>query len=70
MSARRPNASAAPLLAPALLAPLPLGPRTLPNRIVFGAHVTNFGVGNRLGERHPAHQAARRARRWADHGAA
>ncbi|HEX9842132.1 MAG TPA: FAD-dependent oxidoreductase, partial [bacterium] len=47
--------------APALLAPLPLGPRTLPNRIVFGAHVTNFGVGNTFTERHHAYYRARAA---------
>ncbi len=61
MSAPRPNASAAPLLAPVLLAPLALGPRTLPNRIVFGAHVTNFGVGNTFTERHLAYYRARAA---------
>ncbi|HKI98322.1 MAG TPA: FAD-dependent oxidoreductase [bacterium] len=44
-----------------LLAPLRIGPRTLPNRIVFGAHLTNFGVDNTFGARHRAYYAARAA---------
>ncbi len=45
-----------------LLTPLPLGPRTAPNRIVFGPHVTNLGADDRsLSERHVAYYA-RRAR--------
>ena len=45
-----------------LLTPLPLGPRTAPNRIVFGPHVTNLGADDRsLSARHVAYYE-RRAR--------
>jgi 2,4-dienoyl-CoA reductase-like NADH-dependent reductase (Old Yellow Enzyme family) len=44
-----------------LLQPLRLGSVTLPNRIVFGAHLTNFGVGNVFTERHLAYYGARAA---------
>ena len=49
-----------------LLQPLPLGrPGTnrpaLPNRIVFGAHVTNFGQGNLFTARHRAYYRERAA---------
>ena len=33
----------------------------MPNRIVFGAHLTNFGVGQVMGERHLAYYRARAA---------
>jgi 2,4-dienoyl-CoA reductase-like NADH-dependent reductase (Old Yellow Enzyme family) len=45
--------------APRLLQPLPVGAHTLPNRVVFGAHLTNYGRGNRFGERHRAYYRAR-----------
>lgn len=44
-----------------LLAPLPLGPRTAPNRLMFGPHVTNLGAGRALSERHVAYYARRAA---------
>jgi mycofactocin system FadH/OYE family oxidoreductase 1 len=45
-----------------LLTPLPLGPRTAPNRIMFGPHVTNLGADDRsLTQRHVAYYE-RRAR--------
>jgi mycofactocin system FadH/OYE family oxidoreductase 1 len=45
-----------------LLTPLPLGPRTAPNRILFGPHVTNLGADDRsLTARHVAYYE-RRAR--------
>ncbi len=47
--------------APPLLQPLGLGRITLPNRIVFGAHLTNFGRGNRYTERHLAYYRERAA---------
>lgn len=59
-------ASAAPSPPPspdagALLRPLEVGPVRLPNRIVFGAHLTNFGQGNVFTGRHRAYYAARAA---------
>lgn len=51
--------SSSPL--PALLSPLQIGQRSLRNRIVFGAHVTNFGKGNTFGPRHLAYYEARAA---------
>jgi 2,4-dienoyl-CoA reductase-like NADH-dependent reductase (Old Yellow Enzyme family) len=42
-----------------LLQPLHLGAREIPNRIVFGAHVTNFGVGNVFTPRHRAYYRER-----------
>ena len=50
-----------PLPADPLLAPLRLGRREAPSRIVFGAHLTNFPSGNSFGERHLAFYAARAA---------
>jgi len=44
-----------------LLAPLPLGPRTAPNRLMFGPHVTNLGRGRAPSERHVAYYARRAA---------
>ena len=44
---------------PALLSPLRIGALTIPNRIVFGAHVTNLGKGNRFGDAHGAYYLAR-----------
>jgi len=45
-----------------LLTPLPLGPRTAPNRILFGPHVTNLADDDRsLSARHVAYYE-RRAR--------
>lgn len=45
-----------------LLEPLPLGPRTAPNRVLFGPHVTNLGDDDRcLTRRHTAYYE-RRAR--------
>jgi 2,4-dienoyl-CoA reductase-like NADH-dependent reductase (Old Yellow Enzyme family) len=46
---------------PEVLQPLPLGAKTLPNRIVFGAHLTNFGKGQSFSERHRAYYRARAA---------
>ncbi len=43
----------------ALLSPLRIGSVTLPNRIVFGAHLTNFGAGNRFTPRHLDYYRAR-----------
>ena len=42
-----------------LLSPLQIGALTIPNRIVFGAHVTNLGKGNRFGDAHGAYYLAR-----------
>ncbi|MEE8434198.1 MAG: FAD-dependent oxidoreductase [bacterium] len=42
-----------------LLSPLNIGALTIPNRIVFGAHVTNLGKGNRFGDAHGAYYLAR-----------
>lgn len=44
-----------------LLSPLPLGPRTAPNRLMFGPHVTNLGRGRAPSERHAAYYARRAA---------
>ncbi|MCZ6842668.1 MAG: FAD-dependent oxidoreductase [SAR324 cluster bacterium] len=44
---------------PGLLDPLVIRGRTMPNRIVFGAHLTNFGQGQRFTERHLAYYRAR-----------
>lgn len=44
-----------------LLDPLPLGPRTAPNRLMFGPHVTNLGHGRAPSERHVAYYARRAA---------
>jgi len=44
-----------------LFTPLALGPRTAPNRIVFGTHLTNFAHGNRFTGRHEAYYQARAA---------
>ena len=44
-------------------APLPVGPVTLPNRLVFPAHLTNYAVDGRFTERHAAYYAARAAER-------
>jgi 2,4-dienoyl-CoA reductase-like NADH-dependent reductase (Old Yellow Enzyme family) len=44
-----------------LLQPLALGRVVLPTRIVFGAHLTNFGHGNLYTERHRAYYAERAA---------
>ena len=44
-----------------LLDPLPIGSRTAPSRVVFGAHETNHGRGRALSERHVAYYE-RRAR--------
>ncbi len=45
--------------APGLLDPLDIGPRTAPNRIVFGPHETNLGRGRAISERHLAYYARR-----------
>src|SRR3712207_7830593 len=45
-----------------LSAPLRVGPVTLPNRVVFPAHLTNYAVDGRFTERHAAYYAARAAR--------
>ncbi|HZH20385.1 MAG TPA: mycofactocin system FadH/OYE family oxidoreductase 2 [Geodermatophilus sp.] len=42
-------------------APLPVGPVTLPNRLVFPAHLTNYAADGRFTERHAAYYAARAA---------
>ena len=42
-----------------LLEPLPLGPRTAPNRVLFGPHETNLGRGRSLSERHVAYYRRR-----------
>lgn len=44
-----------------LLAPLRLGSKTAPSRIIFAAHQTNFGVHHRFEGRHTAYYAARAA---------
>jgi 2,4-dienoyl-CoA reductase-like NADH-dependent reductase (Old Yellow Enzyme family) len=44
-----------------LSAPLRVGPVTLPNRLVFPAHLTNYAVDGRFTERHAAYYAARAA---------
>lgn len=44
-----------------LLRPVPLGPVTAPNRLMFGPHVTNLGWGRALSERHVAYYARRAA---------
>jgi mycofactocin system FadH/OYE family oxidoreductase 1 len=44
---------------PSLLDPLPIGPRTAPNRVVFGPHETNLGRGRRISDRHVAYYARR-----------
>ncbi len=46
---------------PDLLHPLPLGSGSLPNRIVFGAHLTNFGKDHGYSARHRAYYRARAA---------
>lgn len=46
---------------PDLLEPLALGPATMANRIVFGAHLTNFGKGRLFTPRHLAYYEARAA---------
>lgn len=42
-----------------LLEPLPLGPRTAPNRVLFGPHETNLGWGRSLSARHVAYYRRR-----------
>lgn len=42
-----------------LLSPLALGQKVMPNRIVFGSHLTNFGQGNLFTPRHLAYYRAR-----------
>ncbi|MGY1635771.1 mycofactocin system FadH/OYE family oxidoreductase 2 [Geodermatophilus sp. SYSU D00742] len=44
-----------------LAAPLRVGPVTLPNRVVFPAHLTNYAVDGLPTERHAAYYAARAA---------
>jgi mycofactocin system FadH/OYE family oxidoreductase 2 len=44
-----------------LLAPLTIRGRTLPSRVVFAAHQTNFATANRLTPRHGAYYGARAA---------
>ena len=44
-----------------LSAPLRVGPVTLPNRLVFPAHLTNYAVDGCFTERHAAYYAARAA---------
>ena len=44
-----------------LFAPLGLGGRQAPSRVVFAAHQTNFAVHNRFEKRHAAYYAARAA---------
>ena len=44
---------------PSLLDPLPIGPRTAPNRVVFGPHETNLGRGRSISDRHVAYYARR-----------
>src|SRR5919199_166041 len=41
--------------------PLQVGPVTVPNRLVFPAHLTNYAVDGRFTERHAAYYAARAA---------
>jgi mycofactocin system FadH/OYE family oxidoreductase 1 len=42
-----------------LLEPVALGPRTAPNRVVFGPHETNLGRGRSVSDRHVAYYGAR-----------
>jgi mycofactocin system FadH/OYE family oxidoreductase 2 len=42
-----------------LFAPLKLGPKTAPNRLVFASHLTNFGFDNVFTERHADYYAER-----------
>ncbi|HLK45994.1 MAG TPA: 2,4-dienoyl-CoA reductase, partial [Acidimicrobiales bacterium] len=42
-----------------LLEPIGLGPRTSPNRVLFGPHVTNLGDGRALSARHAAYYGRR-----------
>ena len=50
-----------------LLEPLALGPRTAPNRILFGPHVTNLGDDDRrFTDRHVAYYERRAPRRVRD----
>ena len=44
-----------------LAAPLRVGPVTLPNRLVFPAHLTDYAIDGRFTERHAAYYAARAA---------
>ena len=44
-----------------LFSPLQLGPVTVPNRIVFSAHLTNYAEGGMPTEQHAAYYAARAA---------
>ncbi len=44
-----------------LLAPLALGPRTAPNRVVFGPHETNLARGRSISDRHVPYYRARAA---------
>ncbi len=46
---------------PSLLEELRIGPRTAPNRVVFGPHETNLGRGRKLSERHTAYYERRAA---------
>ncbi|MFD1814874.1 mycofactocin system FadH/OYE family oxidoreductase 2 [Rhodococcus gannanensis] len=47
------------MTAPTLLSPLTVGPRTLRNRVVFTAHLTNAAVDGLPGEQHAAYYEAR-----------
>ena len=42
-----------------LLDPIELGPRTAPNRVLFGPHETNLGRNRTISERHVAYYARR-----------
>ncbi len=42
-----------------MLQPIALGPRTAPNRLLFGPHVTNLGDGRSISERHVAYYQRR-----------
>ncbi|MEZ5383437.1 MAG: mycofactocin system FadH/OYE family oxidoreductase 1 [Microthrixaceae bacterium] len=42
-----------------LLDPIALGPRTAPNRVMFGPHETNLGRGRSISDRHVAYYARR-----------
>ena len=44
-----------------LWTPLPLGPITARNRLVFSAHLTNYARGGKPTEQHAAYYAARAA---------
>jgi mycofactocin system FadH/OYE family oxidoreductase 1 len=44
-----------------LLEPVPLGPVTAPNRLMFGPHVTNLGAGRAFSGRHVAYYGRRAA---------